>query len=90
MPTSDNYSEPSLQTCFTGKNIVVTGAFEAGRSYVEKFVSKIGATLKSGVSKKVDFVVAGSEPGGTKISKAEALGIRIISEDEFFNMLKHE
>lgn len=90
MPTSDNYSEPSMQTCFTGKNIVVTGAFEAGRSYVEKFVNKIGATLKSGVSKKVDFVVAGSEPGGTKISKAEALGIRIISEDEFFNMLKHE
>lgn len=50
-------------------------------------IESFGGKASSSVSKKTDYVLAGEE-AGSKLTKAEELGITIISEEEFLNMLK--
>jgi DNA ligase (NAD+) len=47
----------------------------------------LGGNVSSAVSKKTDFVLAGTEPG-SKYDKAKTLGVKIISEDDFVKMIK--
>lgn len=77
-------SEPGL---LTGKTIVVTGTMERmGRSDIEALIAKLGGKAASSVSKKTDFVVAG--PGaGSKLTKANELNIKVMSENEFFDYI---
>ena len=77
-------SEPGL---LTGKTIVVTGTMERmGRSDIEALIAKLGGKAASSVSKKTDFVVAG--PGaGSKLTKANELNIKVMSEKEFFDYI---
>jgi DNA ligase (NAD+) len=71
-----------------GKSFVFTGRLETmSRPEAEELVAKLGGTAASGVSKKVDFVVAGAE-AGSKLAKAESLGIRILTEDEFHELVR--
>lgn len=76
--------EPGL---LTGKTIVVTGTMERmGRSDIEALIAKLGGKAASSVSKKTDFVVAG--PGaGSKLTKANELNIKVMSENEFFDYI---
>ena len=76
--------EPGL---LTGKTIVVTGTMERmGRSDIEALIAKLGGKAASSVSKKTDFVVAG--PGaGSKLTKANELNIKVMSEKEFFDYI---
>ena len=76
--------EPGL---LTGKMIVVTGTMERmGRSDIEALIAKLGGKAASSVSKKTDFVVAG--PGaGSKLTKANELNIKVMSEKEFFDYI---
>ena len=72
---------------FTGKTFVFTGSLkEFTRDEAEKIVESLGGKSSSTVSSKTDFVVAGEEPG-SKLDKAKNLGITIINETEFKNML---
>ena len=72
---------------FTGQTIVVTGTLEHyNRSEIEKLIESFGGKTSSSVSKKTSFVVAGKE-AGSKLSKAESLGIRVVSESEFSEMI---
>ena len=50
-------------------------------------IRKAGGNVSSSVSKKTDFVVAGSDPG-SKFEKARSLGVRILNEKEFSNLVK--
>ena len=52
-----------------------------------KIVKANGAKLQSSVNAKTSFIVAGEKPGGSKIEKANKLGIKIITEQEFLDML---
>jgi DNA ligase (NAD+) len=71
----------------TGKTIVLTGGLEAmSRDEAIKAAEDAGARITSSVSKKTDFVVAGSDPG-TKFDKAQSLGVEIIDEKEFLKRL---
>ena len=72
------------------KNIIVTGSFATPqrRSELEKMVEDHGGKLQSGVNAKTSFIVAGAKPGASKVQKAEKLGIKIISEDDFLAMLE--
>jgi DNA ligase (NAD+) len=73
---------------FAGKNFVFTGGMERyTRPEAEEIVRKLGGRSSSSVSKEIDFVVAGTEPG-SKYDKAKKLGVKIISEEEFEKMIK--
>lgn len=71
-----------------GKTFVFTGALEKfTREEAEREVEKRGGKASGSVSKKTDYLVAGSK-AGSKLEKAQALGVKILSEDEFLALLK--
>jgi DNA ligase (NAD+) len=71
----------------TGKTIVLTGGLQSkSREEATKAAEDAGAQVASSVSKKTDFVVAGTDPG-TKHDKAVQLGVEIIDEKEFLKRL---
>jgi DNA ligase (NAD+) len=70
-----------------GKTFVFTGTLKTfGRNEARTLVESMGATTASTVSKKVDFVVVGEDPG-SKFDKANELGIRTLTEEEFKKMI---
>ena len=70
-------------TVFAGKTIVVTGTLlKYGREEIERKIRDLGAKASGSVSKKTDFLLAG-EKAGSKLAKAQEMGVRIITEDEF-------
>lgn len=70
-----------------GKTFVFTGTLESmTREQAQEKVREFGGNVSSSVSKETDFVVAGKEPG-SKYNKAKKLGVKIINEKEFLNML---
>ncbi|MBU4252828.1 MAG: NAD-dependent DNA ligase LigA [Candidatus Omnitrophica bacterium] len=72
----------------TGKRIVFTGQLKGfSRSQAEGVVRQFGGITASSVSSKTDFLVAG-ESTGTKFNKAKELGVKIINEKEFREMIK--
>jgi len=76
------------KTPLTGKAVVFTGELEEfSRTEAEKIVREFGGATSSSVSKNTDFVVAGKNPG-SKYDKAKKLGIKIVSEEEFKEMIK--
>ena len=67
---------------FSGMSIVVTGTLPTlSRKEAEELIRQNGGTAASSVSKKTAFVVAG-EAAGSKLTKAQSLGIEVIDEDE--------
>lgn len=77
-----------VEQIFAGKSIVLTGKLEnLTRDEASKIIEKLGGNASSSVSKKTFMVIAGSD-AGSKRTKAEQLGIKIVSEDEFLEMIK--
>lgn len=74
---------------FAGKTIVFTGSLTTKRAEAKEMAEQVGAKVLGSVSKKLDYLVAG-EKAGSKLAKAEQLGITILSEDEFLTMYKSE
>ena len=73
---------------FEGKVFVLTGALEKySRKDAEEIIEKFGGKTSSSVSKKTDYVLAG-EDSGSKLVKAQTLGVTVISEQDFDNMIK--
>ena len=73
---------------FEGKVFVLTGSLENfTRGEASNLIEKFGGKTSSTVSKKTDYVLAGEE-AGSKLTKAQNLGITIITEDEFMKMIK--
>ena len=72
---------------FQGKTVVVTGTLNNySRSSIKEKLETLGAKVSSSVSKKTDYVLAGAE-AGSKLTKAIDLGVSVISEEEFENMI---
>ena len=71
------------EALFSNQTIVLTGKLESfTREEATKIIEDLGGNVSSSVSKKTSFVVCGSDAGSKK-TKAEALGVKIISEEEF-------
>jgi DNA ligase (NAD+) len=71
-----------------GKTFVVTGTLENfSRSQIEQTIKENGGKVSSSVSKKTDFVLAGTEPG-SKLDNARQLGVKIIDEKQFLKLLE--
>ena len=71
-----------------GKTIVISGNFSVSREELKKMVEENSGKDSSSVSSSTSFIIAGDKPGPSKLEKARKLGISIISEDEFFNLIK--
>lgn len=75
-------------TSFTGKTVVLTGTLPTlDRREASALIEQAGGKVSGSVSKKTDFVLAG-ESAGSKLTKAQDLGITIIDEETFLQMLK--
>jgi DNA ligase (NAD+) len=79
--------ETRRSTKLAGKTFVVTGTLEHfTRQQAEQAIRQAGAKASSSVSKKTDFVLAG-ENAGSKLDKAKKLGVEIITEEQFMEMI---
>ncbi len=82
------YISTEVSSVFEGMTIVVTGTLNSmTRSEAEKCITDNGGKAAGSVSKKTSFVLAGSD-AGSKLTKAQSLGIKVITEDEFLQMLQ--
>ena len=71
-----------------GKSILVSGVFEKySRDELKKLIEINGGKVSSSISKNTSFILAGSNMGPSKKQKAEALGIKIIGEEEFIKII---
>ena len=72
-----------------GQSFVVTGTLtDMGREEAEDLLREKGATVTSSVTKNTTALIAGAKPGASKVTKAEKLGIKVISEAEFRELIK--
>jgi DNA ligase (NAD+) len=73
---------------FSGKSFVISGVFENyGRDELKEIIIKNGGKISSGITGKLDYLVAGDNMGPAKLEKAQKLNIKIISESEFNSLL---
>lgn len=70
----------------SGKTFVLTGTLTRPRREIEEMIENLGGKTSSSVSKNTDFVLAG-ESAGSKLDKARELGVKVINEDEFFDLI---
>ena len=84
-----NYpSRETKQSPFTGKTVVLTGTLSNyTRPQATEILEGLGAVVTGSVSKNTDYVLAG-ESAGSKLTKAKSLGVEIISEEQFEQMIK--
>ena len=73
---------------FKDKTIVITGTFSTfSREELKAKIRDMGGKVTGSVSKKTDFLISGQDPG-SKIKKANDLGVRVIYEQEFFELFE--
>jgi DNA ligase (NAD+) len=77
-----------VENPFAGKTVVATGSLQNySRTEIKEKLENLGAKVAGSVSKKTDYVIAG-EAAGSKLTKAQELGVKVISEEEFEEMLR--
>lgn len=82
------YSKVQIDNRFEGLTFVLTGTLPTlKRSEAKELIEKYGGKASGSVSKKTDYVLAGEE-AGSKLDKAQQLGISIITEEQFMEMIK--
>ncbi len=86
--TIQSYERPAqLDSPIAGKTVVFTGTLETiGRKEAKSLAESLGAKVASSVSKKTDYVVAGSD-AGTKLKDATVLGVTVVSEKEWMTLI---
>ena len=76
---------------FADKSIVISGTFSKhSRDEYKEMIERNGGKNVGSVSKKTDFILAGENMGPAKLEKAKSLGITIINEDTFLNMIQNK
>ena len=83
-----NIAAESASDLLNGKTFVVTGTMETmTRDEISKLITDNGGKVSGSVSKKTDYLVAGDK-AGSKLAKANSLGVKVISENDLLDMLK--
>jgi DNA ligase (NAD+) len=87
--TEYNDERQTESTVFTAKTVVLTGTLSNySRNEAKAIIEKMGGNVSSSVSVKTDYVLVGDSPG-SKYDKAITLGVKVITEEEFINMIKN-
>lgn len=88
-PTSSNYAptgpeitETSADSAFFGKTFVITGTLSQSREHFKNLIEEQGGKVSGSISKKTNYLLAG-EKAGSKLTKAETLGVTILNEETF-------
>ncbi|OOM11388.1 NAD-dependent DNA ligase LigA [Clostridium saccharobutylicum] len=77
-----------VESPFEGKTVVATGSLKNySRTEIKEKLESLGAKVAGSVSKKTDYVIAG-EAAGSKLTKAQELGVKVLSEEEFEEILR--
>lgn len=85
----DKPKELIKEGVFTGKSLYCTGTFSCGsKNYLKELVESNGGIFESGLKKSLSYLVIGSLKGSGKEQKARDLGVQVISEDEFLQIIK--
>ena len=84
-PTVEEKVE-AAENPFKGKTVVLTGTMSESRGKIKEMLEGLGAKVSGSVSKKTDFVIYG-EDAGSKLTKAESLGVVTITEEEMRRMI---
>lgn len=79
-------NEPT-ESLFEGKTFVISGNYSISRDEMKNLIEKYGGKNTSSVSSKTSYLLIGEKPGPEKLKKAEALQVKIITEQEFMEML---
>ena len=81
-------SEVSVPQVLEGKTIVISGTFsQHSRDEYKQMIEDYGGKNSGSVSKKTDFILAGENMGPSKLEKAQSLGVKLVSEEEFLEMI---
>ncbi|MCB4762172.1 MAG: NAD-dependent DNA ligase LigA, partial [Sulfurovum sp.] len=86
-PTVEEKAEAE-ENSFKDKTVVLTGTMSVSRSEVKEMLEKLGAKVSGSVSKKTDYVIYG-EDAGSKLVKAEKLGVKTLTEGEMKDILTY-
>ncbi len=86
--TVKDFERPrTTQSAVTGKTVVFTGTLtRIGRTEAKAQAERLGAKVAGSVSKKTDYVIAGAD-AGSKLDKAQELGVTVLSEDEWLTLI---
>ena len=88
---SNQQSADSVPQVLAGKTIVISGTFtKHSRDEYKQMIEDYGGKNSGSVSKKTDFILAGENMGPSKLEKAQSLGVKLMSEEEFLRELKSE
>ena len=88
---SDQQSAVSVPQVLAGKTIVISGTFtHHSRDEYKQMIEDYGGKNSGSVSKKTDFILAGENMGPSKLEKAQSLGVKLMSEEEFLRELGSE
>ncbi len=79
--------EAQKEGSFTGKTVVLTGTMSMPREQAKEEIERRGGKVSGSVSKKTDYLVAGEE-AGSKLKKAQELGVKVLNEAEFTALLQ--
>ena len=86
---SNQQSAVSVPQVLAGKTIVISGTFtHHSRDEYKQMIEDYGGKNSGSVSKKTDFILAGENMGPSKLEKAQSLGVKLVSEEEFLEMIK--
>lgn len=78
-----------LSNLLEGQSIVISGNFSVSREEIKALITAHSGKNTGSVSSKTSFLLAGEKPGPEKIRKAETLGVKIISEEEFYSLINN-
>jgi DNA ligase (NAD+) len=82
------HRRPDSSLRFSGQTFVVTGKLQHWtRDEIKNLIEDMGGTVSSSVSRKTDFVLAGEDPG-SKLAKAKELGVSVLNEKQFKDILE--
>ena len=81
------YNQNSTNANLSNQTFVITGTLSQKRETYQEILESLGAKVSSSISKKTNYLLCGEE-AGSKLTKAQELGVKIIDEEEFWKLIQ--